>query len=168
MTEHTMFACLIQGDLQTTYDPDSLGFHYEGHLITNPRMSACGTYEVAPNNYGFVVLPPPTPAEPRRGRSMIKMLPGGDYLVLNSHDCLLRYRKDGEKLAYSYLKDVPTQGTTAQEKALSEQEQALTELLMDARWRLVNKNTSTEDYARLDKPVVDRIDEVLRKRGVVI
>lgn len=35
------------------------------------------------------------------------------------------------------------------------------ELLRDCRWRIVNKDTSTDDYRRLDKPVVERIDAML-------
>lgn len=38
----------------------------------------------------------------------------------------------------------------------------LIRLLRDARWRIVNKNTSTDDYQRLDKPLVDAIDEALK------
>lgn len=34
-------------------------------------------------------------------------------------------------------------------------------LLRDCRWRIVNKDTSTADYLRLDKPVVGRIDAAL-------
>lgn len=34
-------------------------------------------------------------------------------------------------------------------------------LLRDTRWRIVNKDTSTADYQRLDKPVVERIDAAL-------
>ncbi|MBX8534584.1 DUF4406 domain-containing protein [Pseudomonas cichorii] len=37
----------------------------------------------------------------------------------------------------------------------------LERLLRDCRWRIVNKDVSTEDYARLDRPVVARIDAAL-------
>lgn len=51
-----------------------------------------------------------------------------------------------------------------QRLAAAEQRNAeLTGLLRDARWRITNKNTSTEDYKRLDKPVVERIDTALKQ-----
>lgn len=46
---------------------------------------------------------------------------------------------------------------------LKAQRDELEALLKDCRWRIVNKDVSTDDYKRLDKPVVDRIDAALSK-----
>ena len=38
---------------------------------------------------------------------------------------------------------------------------AVTKVLNGCRWRITNKDTSTDDYRQLDKPVVDELDELL-------
>lgn len=52
--------------------------------------------------------------------------------------------------------------TTAIGELRKERDQLLA-LLKDCRWRIVNKDVSTDDYKRLDKPVVDRIDAIRSK-----
>jgi hypothetical protein len=47
------------------------------------------------------------------------------------------------------------------ERAATQPAVSMRQLLLDARWRITNKNTATDDYKRLDAPVVDRIDAAL-------
>uniref|UniRef100_A0AAU6W4P3 Uncharacterized protein n=1 Tax=Pseudomonas phage Cygsa01 TaxID=3138529 RepID=A0AAU6W4P3_9VIRU len=49
----------------------------------------------------------------------------------------------------------------AEYRAMLDQLAQAREMLKDARWRIVNKDVSTEDYQRLDAPVVLRIDQFL-------